>query len=150
MKRFSSGDNRQLFAECEIDHTVLCLTSIKRLCSAAAAAVCCAVKTHRTLLNVWALAFPFPPFIRKRIARLAPFNLELLLCRDVSPLRSFWSLKSIEASFTVWGWISSFGNLIDFYLDFIKHLDKPIKEAADCSQQHLIHHSVRGIKSDWH
>lgn len=42
-----------------------------------------------------------------------------------------------------------FQGLIEFYLDFIKHLDKPIKEVAECSHQHLIHHAVMGIKSDW-
>lgn len=42
------------------------------------------------------------------------------------------------------------GGLIEFYLDFIKHLDKPIKEVADCRHQHLIHHAVVGVKSDWH
>lgn len=37
--------------------------------------------------------------------------------------------------------------LIEFYLDFIKHLDKPIKEVADCSHQHSIYHTVGGAEN---
>jgi len=135
----------QLYAICALLNASV-TTSVQPLCSSNG--MLCS-KTLRILLAVWALAPTPPPCVVKN-SLLAPFNLELLLRGHISPLQPPWPLRSIKLSFAVLGWISTLGRLIEFYLDFIKHWDKPIKEAADCSHQHLIHHSVRGIKSDWH
>lgn len=151
----SCGEHSQFSAGYEIDHTVHSFFWMSRpshpVCKAPCAvhyssSMSCS-KTHRLLLSVG--RWRHPPLVIKNTL-LSPFNLELLQLGHISPLQPPWLLISIKMSVAVLGWISSFGGLIEFYLDFIKHLDKPIKEVADCSHQHLIHHAVRGIKSDWH
>lgn len=93
---------------------------------------------------------PPSPVIKKRkkscLTLSCCFSGTYHLC---SPL-GYWYKSKCRRRFRMnqqfWGG----GGLIEFYLDFIKHLDKPIKEVADCRHQHLIHHAVVGVKSDWH
>lgn len=123
------------------------------VCWVFAAAGCPAVKPtgFSPVCGRWRSSSPVPCHKKKKKEL---FNLELLLLRAHITFAAPLATDINQNVAAVLGWISSFGGggggLIEFYLDFIKHLDKPIKEVADCRHQHLIHHAVVGVKSDWH